>query len=145
VVVARQPLPTQPIVHAVTVLDAGPPAPLPQLVAMEDLAANAASVAPGMHELARRESESLHVHEEAGQAREKDLCVRVLFAATSDVRATLENAKGEMLVETTGASRGVLGPRGPVCVRKGETLFVRIDADEDAGALHTRFIVWGSP
>ena len=116
--------------------DAGDP-----IATFDELAKGADKLAPAMRELSRDEKsgeKSLSV--DLLQA-DKDGCVRVTFAATTELRATLEDQSGAVLA-VTKAKAGALGERGPVCVRKGGTLRVRFEGD---GAIRLRFITWTLP
>lgn len=125
----------KPAVHEAA--DAGLSDPL---AAFEDLAKGADKLAPAMREIGREEksgekslvAEILHA--------DADSCVRVSFAASTELRAVLEDPSG-VLAETKSKS-GALGERGPVCVRKGVTLKARFEGD---GAIKVRFIAWSSP
>lgn len=124
----------KPIVHQAP--DAGDP-----IATFDELAKGAGTLAPLMRELSRDEkSGEKSLSADVLQA-DKDACVRVTFAATTELRAVLEDPSGAVLA-VTKAKAGVLGERGPVCVRKGGTLRVRFDGD---GAIRLRFITWTSP
>src|SRR4030088_1555656 len=83
------------------------------------LVARGAMVAPGMREVARKESAGDKV--EIANAGGRDACVRVVFEASSPVVAKLVDREGNVLASNDApATDGVLGERGPVCVRKGD-------------------------
>jgi len=89
--------------------------------AFEALAARASSVAPGMREIARKESGTETV--ELTRAGDRDACVRVAFEASAPVAVKLVDQSGNVLAATDGpVSGGVLAERGPVCVRKGDVV-----------------------
>jgi hypothetical protein len=108
--------------------------------AFATLEARAASLAPGMRQAAERESTGERT--ELVRAAEKDTCVRVAFEATAPVLARLLDADGSVLCEThSPAAAGVLGERGPVCVRKNDS----VSSDAEAGGGRIRWIAWASP
>jgi hypothetical protein len=85
------------------------------------LEARAASVAPGMRRVAERENAGERV--ELVRAAGRDTCARVLFEAPVPIVAKLVDAEGRVLAETgTAATQGTLGEKGPVCIRKGESV-----------------------
>jgi hypothetical protein len=89
--------------------------------AFEALAGRAGTLAPGMHEAARKESGADVV--ELVKADARDTCVRVAFVATAPVTASLVDRSGEVLAKSdAAATEGALGPKGPVCVRKGDVV-----------------------
>ena len=72
----------------------------------------------------------------------RDTCVRVAFEAAAPVLARLLGADGTVLCEThSPATAGVLGERGPVCVRKSDS----VSAVAEGGGGRTRWIAWASP
>jgi hypothetical protein len=104
------------------------------------LEARAESLAPGMRKAAERESAGERT--ELVQASGKDTCVRVAFEAAAPVLARLVDAEGTVLCETSSpATAGVLGERGPVCVRKSDS--VSATAEGNGGRI--RWIAWASP
>jgi hypothetical protein len=101
------------------------------------LAALGPSLAPGMREVARKETGTDVV--ELARADGRDACVRVAFEASAPVTVKLVDQAGNVLAATDGAvTEGVLAARGPLCVRKGDA--VRGMA-EGAGA-RLRWMVW---
>jgi hypothetical protein len=105
--------------------------------AFQAMAAQAASIAPGMREVARKESEGQAVDLVRADAR--DVCIRVAYESTAPVVARLVERSGSLLAAGEApTTTGVLGARGPVCVRRGEV--VRGLAD-GAGA-RVRWMVW---
>ncbi len=125
---------------------AGPPGAVPADGIREpdgafaSLESRAASLAPGMRQAAERESGGERT--ELVRAADKDTCVRVAFEATAPVVARLLDADGAVLCEThSPAAAGVLGERGPVCVRKSDS--VSSDAEGSGGRI--RWIAWASP
>ena len=109
--------------------------------ALDALAARAASLAPGMREEVRIETPGARLPVPLLRADKADACARVAFAAPSAGRAWLEDAKGAVLAETSGRS-GALGPRGPVCIRRGDTITLRF---EGADVSRLRVVAWVSP
>jgi hypothetical protein len=87
--------------------------------AFDALAARGATVAPGMHEVARKEGTSVDLV----KADARDACVRVAFESAAPVTAKLVDASGNALASLDApATEGVLASRGPVCVRRGEVV-----------------------
>ncbi|MEO6577173.1 MAG: hypothetical protein ABIP89_25215 [Polyangiaceae bacterium] len=120
--------------------DAGAPV-VEALAAFEDLASSVDKLAPTMREIARDEKIGEKSLVTDILQTDKDACVRLAFAATTELRAVLEDQKGLVLAETKATS-GALGERGPVCVRKGGTIRARFEGD---GPLRVRFVTWSSP
>ena len=124
---------------------AAPPAPsvatpADPLPALAELAARGGEIAPGMRILAQGE-EAAPKRVEVPRV-DGDVCVRALFVATTPVKATLQSSTGFTLAETSArAVSGVLGARGPVCVRRGQGLALRF---EDSTP-RVRYVLWGSP
>jgi hypothetical protein len=106
---------------------------------LRDLALRAPEVAPEMRVLAQ--GEAAPPSSVALPKASVDLCVRVVFAAGHAVRAKLETAEDGTLAEVGPVDAGVLGLRGPVCVRKGREVTLTFGE----GATRVRYIVWGSP
>jgi hypothetical protein len=137
---ARQATGARPAGSAAPAID-----PLPSL---DDVAARGTDFAPGMHEVAKKESlvtPGLRV--DALAPGDRDACARVVFVASAPVRAWLENASGAELAALGAPARsGALGERGPVCVTKADTIRVAFDA---AGAKSprppvVRWVAWSS-
>jgi hypothetical protein len=104
------------------------------------LEALAPSMAPGMRRAAERESGGERI--ELVHAAGKDTCVRVAFEATAPVLARLLGADGTVLYEMRSpTTAGVLGERGPVCVRKSDV----VSATAEAVGGRIRWIAWASP
>jgi hypothetical protein len=124
--------------HAGTIAD-------DSLPSLDAVAALGATLAPGMRELARRESSvtaGQHAPEEAARAASRDLCARVAYAADGPVGARLEDGAGGALAEAPRSTSGALGEEGPVCVRHGELLRVVFDAGVSA---RVRWVTWVAP
>jgi hypothetical protein len=108
--------------------------------AFEAMAAQGGAIAPGMREVARKESGGDPV--ELVRADARDLCVRVAYEASGPIVAKLvERSGGVLAAAEVPATSGVLGARGPVCVRRGDV--VRAVAD-GAGA-RVRWMAWEAP
>ena len=106
----------------------------------ESLAARGPAVAPGMREVTRTVSAGDKV--EIARAGGRDACVRVVFEASSPVVARLLDGEGNVLASSEApAIGGVLGERGPVCVRKGETVMGVAEGTEPS----VRWVAWESP
>jgi hypothetical protein len=104
------------------------------------LAARGPRVAPGMREVARMQNTGDKV--EIAHAERRDACVRVAFEASSPVVAKLVDAQGNVLASSdTPATDGVLGQRGPVCVRRGEA----VSALAEGSGASVRWMAWESP
>jgi hypothetical protein len=109
-------------------------------VAFVSLEALTPTLAPGMRRAAERESGGERV--ELVRAAGKDTCVRVAFEASAPVLARLLSADGTVLSETrAAAASGVLGERGPICVRKTDV----VSATADGPGARIRWIAWASP
>ena len=100
--------------------------PLPSLDVL------AAADVPEMRELIRLEDAS-----KVALTAEVDACFRANVGVVGQTRAWFEDAggpRGEVSVGT-----GLVPPRGPVCVRRGEPLRLVIDASA------VRVVIWRSP
>ncbi|HXN31309.1 MAG TPA: hypothetical protein VN894_05580 [Polyangiaceae bacterium] len=107
------------------------------------LAARGASVAPGMREVARIESAGDRV--EIVRAEGGDACVRVAFEASSPVVARLLDSEGNVLASSDApAADGVLGQRGPVCVRRGDSVSAAAGG-AGAAVASVRWVAWQAP
>ncbi len=112
---------------------------------LETLAHHGVVVAAGM-----REEQRLDVENAAMlpvpllRADRADLCARVAFVAARAGRAWLEDGKANVLAQTSGVS-GDLGPRGPVCVRRGDALTLRFEASGEPLPTRLRVIAWVTP
>lgn len=108
----------------------------------DDLAALGSSVAPGMHEVARKPGAGDGEPVELVRAESHDVCLRVAFAADAPLVTKLVDENGQVLAsDPVPSTRGVLAEQGPVCIRKGDV--VRAVA-EGSGA-HVRWMAWQSP
>ncbi len=104
------------------------------------LEARGSTLAPGMHVVARIESAGDKV--EIAHAEGHDACVRVAFAARSPIVAKLLDGQGNLLASSGApATDGVLGPRGPVCVRKGDA----VNGAADVTGASILWVAWESP
>jgi len=110
------------------------------LAAFDALAAQGPSLAPGMREAARREGATDAV--DLVKADTHDACVRVAFAASAPVTAKLVDHAGSVLAATDApATDGVLGTRGPVCIRKGDV----VRGLADVAGVRVRWVAWEAP
>ena len=110
------------------------------VAAFDTIAARGPSLAPGMHEAARKEGGPDAV--DLVKADTHDACVRVAFAASAPVTAKLVDHAGNVLATSeTPATAGVLAARGPVCIRKGDV----VRALADAAGVHVRWVAWEAP
>jgi len=92
----------------------------PALSVFGALEARGAALAPGMRVAARKES-ARGERVEIVRAEGRDACVRVAFESTQPVAAELVDGSGRVLATSKGAATdGMLGERGPVCIRKGD-------------------------
>jgi hypothetical protein len=108
--------------------------------AFASLEALAPSLAPGMRRAAAKESAGERI--DLVRAPGKDTCVRVAFEASGPVVARLLGADGTVLYEThLPSTSGVLGDRGPICVRKSDV----VSATAEGAAGRIRWIAWASP
>jgi hypothetical protein len=102
--------------------------------------ARAELVAPGMRELARRESSGERI--EIVRADRQDACVRVAFESTGPVVGKLVDGVGAVLATSHEATtRGVLGEHGPVCVRRGDS----VSAIAEGPSARVRWVAWVAP
>ena len=107
------------------------------------LAAQGARFAPGMREVLRHETpEETQLRRDVVRAPDHDVCARVAFAASGPVHAWLENAAGLSLADIARAESGILGPRGPVCIRRGDSIVVRT---ESPALTRVRIVGWAAP
>jgi hypothetical protein len=130
------PAPATPAPASPAATTAPPPAPAESF---DDLVALGPTLAPGMHEIARKSSEDAV---ELLRADTSDACLRVAFAAAAPVLAKLVDGNGDVLASIGPAANGALGERGPVCVRRGDV--VRGTA-EGTGRTRVRWVAWQGP
>jgi hypothetical protein len=108
--------------------------------AFEALATRGRSASPGMREVARRETAGERV--ELARAEGRDVCVRAVFEANAPVIAKLVDGAGNVLVAgAAAATDGILGERGPVCVRKGDV----VSCIAEGGPARIRWVAWAAP
>ena len=118
--------------------DAGASTAADGMPSLEALAARGPTDAPLMHELLR-----------AAQARprspdvvaERDLCVRATIAASRPVRVHLADGAGNERGEALSGEAGVVPPRGPACVKKGESLHLVVEGGDGV----VRAVLFGAP
>ena len=115
--------------------DAGPPLdPLAQLAALQD------DVAPGMREVLRRHIELADGGTLDLQAPAADTCFRVTLASQELIDVSfIDVDSGASLADARG-THARLGPRGPVCVRKGQASRVNLRGEGGVDA-----VIWASP
>ncbi|MGO9709792.1 MAG: hypothetical protein ACLQBL_13065 [Polyangiaceae bacterium] len=122
-----------------------PPAPLPSLLpSLDDLAARAPALAPGMREVARGElsSDKPPPTRQLLHADAADTCTRVAIVAQPALHLALKNGRGDLLADVPSSTDTPIGPRGPVCVRKGDAVTL---SAEGSGPWVARFVAWASP
>jgi hypothetical protein len=108
---------------------------------LESIATRAGPAARGMREVARTElsTDAGRMSAEIARADTRDLCARVAYGAPDAVTARIEDATS-VLAERSGETEGMLGARGPVCVKRGGVLRVTFE-----GAARVRFVAWIAP
>jgi hypothetical protein len=112
----------------------------PAAARFDSMAARASTLAPGMREVARKESAGERV--EVARATARDACVRVAFEAAEPVVAKLVDGEGNVLAASERAvTEGVLGAAGPVCVRKGDS----VSAIAEGVGASVRWVAWEAP
>jgi hypothetical protein len=115
-------------------LDAGDP-----LTPLAALAARGQELAPGMRVVAQGEDTSPKDIDLPKV--DVDLCVRAVFAADAPVKASLTSSSGDRLATLDPSASATLGPRGPVCIRHGQTLTLHLEQP----SRRVRWVVWGAP
>ena len=118
---------------------AGPADAGDSLALLTDLASRGSQVAPGMRVLAQGE-EASPLRLELPRS-DVDLCVRGVFVADAPVRATLKSGAGDTIAEADATTSGTLGARGPVCIRRAQTLTLQLEQP----ARRVRYVVWAAP
>lgn len=108
---------------------------------LEEVAQTYARLSPGMREANREEREADGEASWEVARAERDTCLRVAFAANEIVKARLEDADGNVVADEN-VREGVLGARGPVCVRAGGRVTARFTGE---GKIRVRVVVWRSP
>jgi hypothetical protein len=109
---------------------------------LDAVAARAAAATHGMREVARAEVTGPRASSEIVRADARDACVRVAYVASAPVHARIEDAGGAVLAERAPDTDGLLGARGPVCVRRGSAVRVTFEGATDA---KVRFVAWAAP
>jgi hypothetical protein len=96
-----------------------------------------------MHEAARKEAAPGATGPvDLVRADTRDACVRVAYAASAPVTAKLVDHTGAVLAASDAPStEGTLGPKGPVCIRKGDV----VRGLTDATGVHVRWVAWEAP
>jgi hypothetical protein len=113
--------------------------PASEAPSLETLAEMGASLAPGMREVARGQSPmpaSIPL-----LATNADVCLRAVFGAASPVIAALLAEPGGILAITRAGTRATLEARGPVCMRKGQSVHIEVQGQ----APLVRYVVWMTP
>lgn len=128
---------TKPVAPAMTA-DASTPPNADKVPTLDAIAARGAVDAPQMKEVARWDRAAPRSPDLKA---DRDLCVRVAFAASGSVRVRLETAAGDRRGEPTSGADGLLPPQGPVCVTRGEVLRLVVEGD----AAIVRAVVFGAP
>jgi hypothetical protein len=106
----------------------------------EALAARGPAIAPGMREASRKVSDGGIV--ELAKAEGRDACVRVAFEAIAPVTAKVVDGAGRVLaVASSPSASGVLGERGPVCIRRGDVVKGLVDGPPS----RVRWMTWEAP
>ena len=109
------------------------------LSSLDALAARGAVDAPLMRELTRLAQAAPRSPEIRA---DKDLCVRVVFAASGPARVSLADASGTTRGDVATSASGVAPAKGPACISKGETLHVVVEAER---SVVVRAVVFGLP
>ena len=123
--------------------EAGADAATAGALTLEVLATRGVFLAPGMREVTRFETDGdRSVRREILRSKDRDVCVRVAFAAGTAVHAWLEDAAGGPLADGGRAESGALGARGPVCVRRGDAVVLRVESDAPTSL---RVMAWSAP
>jgi hypothetical protein len=109
------------------------------LASLDALAARGATDAPLMREALRVE----HASPRSPDVRaDRDLCVRALFAASRPVRAWFADEAGAARGEVAIGVSGSVPPRGPACVKKGESLHLVVEGE---GPVAARAVLFAAP
>ena len=128
--------------HPGGVHDAGADA-IVELLTLDAVSAQGPWLAPGMHEIVRHEvTNETKLRRDVVRGVDHDVCVRVAFAAGAPVHAWLEDGAAALLAEVERGDSGVLGTRGPVCVRKSDAIVVRA---ESLTPTRIRVVAWSAP
>ncbi|MBX3207099.1 MAG: hypothetical protein KF764_18780 [Labilithrix sp.] len=106
---------------------------------LEALATRGPSEMPRMREVVRSADATSPTTVASGSS---DACFRAAIGASAPVRAWFEDEARVARGGELSAAAGLVPPRGPVCVRRGETLRLVVDARPETIA---RAIVWQSP
>ncbi len=72
----------------------------------------------------------------------EDTCVRVGFSAGAPVTPDLQDGRGRSLSASAPRREGALGDGGPVCLRRGDTLRLRV---EGAAGTRVSWVLWSAP
>jgi hypothetical protein len=116
----------------------------PALPSFDALASRVTTLAPGMREVSRGDltSEALPPTHLVVRADTADTCARVALAAEPAVRVSLTDGRGDVLAQAGSLADGAIAAHGPVCVRKGDTITLNVEA---TAPWAVRFVAWASP
>jgi hypothetical protein len=97
-----------------------------------------------MREVARRAGSTDAV--ELLRAESADACVRIAFVSSAPIVAKVVDENGEVLASAaSAAAEGVLGERGPICVRKGEVVRAVGEGAAPGDVTRVRWMAWQAP
>jgi hypothetical protein len=120
------------------------PTPADRVPSLDNLAGRGATDAPQMREVLRVADASAKT---AVKAIVSDACVRAIVASSAPMRAWFEDdahaPRGDIAVSASASSTSLVPPRGPACVRKGETLHLVVEASIPHAT--SRAVVWQAP
>jgi endonuclease YncB( thermonuclease family) len=68
--------------------------------------------------------------------------MRAAFVAEPPVHLSLTDGRGDVLAQVASKAQGALGERGPVCVRRGDTITLNVGGSPPWAV---RFVAWASP
>jgi hypothetical protein len=120
--------------------EATAPRPVPDHA---EIASRGARDAPMMREVRRLEWPN------ASGARitaEHDACFRAAFEAASTIDIAFVDERGEPRSEAARGEHGLVPPRGPVCVKKGEAIELAPSTPSRAASrVLVRAVIWAAP
>lgn len=73
---------------------------------------------------------------------ERDLCVRAVFAASSPVKTWFADQAGAARGDVSTGASGTVPPRGPACVKKGDSVHLVVEGE---GPVTARAVVFAAP
>jgi len=126
------------------------PPPFDALPSLETLSARAPLVAPGMRAVASGElsgspsplASAPSAARLLVRADDGDTCVRVALVAQPALHAWVTDERDNILSDVSSATDTSIALRGPVCVRKGDSVTLHLAGD---GIWAARFAAWASP